>query len=135
MKLSLKMTFCTDGDFRFLLTKELIDPKSSFYNGAVKEFLIINEPENEFIDITLECEGDECGCQWAARDVMENLIRGGILTVHYWLVQDIYELVIKPKERMLWGDKDVHYYDSMSGNYNGTEISLDIVHEKGDRDG
>ena len=127
MKLNLEITFHTDGDFCFL-AEELLNKESLIYRETVTKFLVINEPENEFIDICLVCEGDPNGCRWTARDVMEELIRGGIRTVHYWLVKRIYDLVITPKEEVLWSDDDVHYYDTMGGNYEGTHILLDIVH-------
>lgn len=128
MQLTLKMEFCTDGDFCFHSIDRLIDPKSSFYNGVVKDFRVINEPDDEFISVSLECEGDANGCRWAARDVMENLVVGGIRVAHYWLVKYLYDLIITPRENALWSDKDVHYYDTISGNYDGTFLLLDIVH-------
>lgn len=127
MKLSLEIDFHTDGDF-WPIAEKFIEPQSSFYNGAVKEFEVISEPGDEYYGIILVCEGDANGCRWAARDVIEALICGGFRLTHYWLIKDIYELIITPKEEWLWSDEDVHYYDSIEGNYGGTHIALDIVH-------
>lgn len=128
MELQLKIHFNTDGDFCFLGLDRLIDPKSSFYNGAVKNFIIDNQPDYETIDILLGCNGDANGCRWAARDVLEHLVTNGFRVVHYWLVKDLYDLLITPKEDVLWSDENVHYQNTISGNYDGTVLRLDIVH-------
>lgn len=127
MILSMEIDFHTDGDFWFL-AKKLIDPQFSFYNGAVKEFRVLAEPYDEFYGITLVCEGDANGCRLAARDVIQKLICGGISVTHYWVLKYIYELIVPPMEELLWSDEDVHHYDTIGGNYEGTHITLDIVH-------
>ena len=127
MKLSLEIDFHTDGDFWFLAEK-FIEPQTPYYCGAVKEFRVVPEPDNEFFGISLICEGDADGCRYAARDVMEALICGGIRLVHYWVLKYIYDLIITPKEELLWSDSDVYHYDSIEGNYGGTHIELEIIH-------
>lgn len=128
MKLRLEIHFETDGDFCFLGLNDLINPNSSLYNGAVTRFEADDHTYYEEIDIRLECDGDANGCRWAARDVLERLISKGIRTVRYYLVKDIYDLLITPKEKVLWSDEDVHYEGIISGNYEGTFLRLDIVH-------
>lgn len=128
MKIKLNIHFETDGDFCFLGLDNLIDTKSNLYNGVIKKFKVTDKPDYEKLDILLECEGDANCCRWAARDVLENLITGGFRVVHYYLVEDLYKLIITPREEMLWLDTDVHYQDTLSGNYEGTVLKLDIIH-------
>lgn len=128
MKLRLEIHFHTDGDFCFLGLNDLINPNSSFYNGAVSIFEVNNLTDYEEIDILLECDGDANGCRWAARDVLENLIVRGVSVSHYYLVKYLYDLLITPKEEVLWLDEDVRYKDTIGGNYEGTILTLDITH-------
>lgn len=127
MKLTLDITFQTDGDFCFL-DEKLINPSNSFYNNAVKYFNIDHEDGDYFYYYYLECEGDPDGCRWAARDLIENLLCGGIRLVHYWVLDYLYHFLVYPKENFLWSENDVHYYDTLDGNYSGTTFELEIIH-------
>lgn len=135
MKLKLELNFCTDGDFRFLDT----DPKhllteSSLYGDVVKEFTVDDKQDEERLHIVLYCKGEANCCRWAARDLLQNIITNGVRVVHYWLVDYLYHLITSPidtrKESgmLLWSDEDVNYYDTIGGNYEGTEILLCIRH-------
>lgn len=129
MKLTLEMYFQTDGDFCFLDPNHLIHlfEDSPLYEDAVKEY-VYDDSDPYYIHILLNCEGNPNPCRWAARDLLEHLVSDGIRVVHYWLVKNLYNLLITPDEEILWSEEDVHYYDSIDGNYEGTELKLDIEH-------
>lgn len=131
MKLKLRINFQTDGDYNFIGIRNdsILDSDSPFYNGVIKKFLMYDHPGYEEQMVWLECEGDANSCRYAARDIMEHLIERGIRVVHYWIVKYLYDLIIGCKEKVLWAHEDVHYRDTISGNYEGTYIELDIVHE------
>ena len=76
----------------------------------------------------LECEGEPNSCRWAVRDLIEGLFCNGIRTVHYWLIKDLYDFIIPVEENFLWSVEDIHYYNTIKGNYEGTFIQLDITH-------
>lgn len=132
MKLRLEIYFNTDGDFSFHHVewlKHQVDPLSPFYDNAIKNLEIHDDNrEDETYSFLLECEGAPNPCRWAARDLLEHLITNGIGLVHYWVLKDIYNLLITPKEEVLWSDEDVHYSDTLSGNYHNSYLTLDIEH-------
>ena len=123
MKLKLYISCYTDGDFSFNNIDNLFDVNNSLYKGAIISYTHLVDGEQIFFDLT--CEGEPNPCRWAARDLMETLVCN-IHTHKYYLVKDLYDLIITPKEELLWSGRDVHYSDILSGNYDGTVLFLDI---------
>lgn len=135
MKLKLELNFCTDGDFRFLDTNsDHLLPNNRLYGDVIKEFNVDDMQNEERLHIFLNCEGESDCCRWAARDLLENIISNGVGVVHYWLVDRLYHLITSPIDMhresgmLLWSDEDVNYYDTIGGNYEGTELLLCIKH-------
>jgi len=126
MKLLLDLTFKTDGDFGFNNMENLIDPKDSMYKGAgIQYYCSCND---ESIYVTLIADGDDNACRWAARDLMERLVCN-IRTSRYYIIRYLYDLIITPKEDLLWSGENVNHSDSIGGNYEGTHIRLVIKNE------
>ena len=123
MKLKLYISCYTDGDFSFNNIDNLFDVNNSLYKGAIISYTHLVDGEQIFFDLT--CEGEPNPCRWAARDLMETLVCN-IHTHKYYLVKDLYDLIITPKEELLWSGRDVQYSDILSGNYDGTVLFLDI---------
>ena len=130
MRLELRINFRTDGDFGFDDIETIIDTNSPFYNGATLGYIAVPPMDGEDLYIfILTAEGDPNGCRYAARDFMQGLVcRLRTTDIKYYLIPEIYDLVIGPKENLLWSGTDVHHGGNMSGNYDGTKIRLDIWH-------
>ncbi len=130
MKLALRIHFYTDGDYWIRNTDNLFDPHCSMYKGAEVQYQ--HEEERDFSELwfVLTCEGEANACRWAARDLMEALaVNFSVTQTHYWLVKDLYDLVITPKRDFLWSREDIDRFWTIDGNYEGTELYLYIKHE------
>lgn len=123
MKLQLNFVFATDGDFSFTNIESLFNPESSMYKGANLKYSCKHDYED--IYISLQADGDDNACRWAARDLMENLVCN-IRTHKYYVIKYLYNLIVTPKEQLLWSGENVNYHDSIGGNYEGTSIQLFI---------
>ena len=119
------MNFNTDGDFSFRDRRELFNPDASLYKGASIKY-DIGEGYDD-ISFSLYAEGDPNPCRWAARDLMESLVCS-IQTNKYYVIKYLYDLIVTARIEYLWSGEDVDYFDSISGNYEGTELHLRIVH-------
>lgn len=127
MKLLLDLSFVTDGDFCFNNSENLFDPKETMYKESdVKYFYTC---DGEDIHVRLEANGDDNACRWAAEELMENLVCN-IRTHKYYVIKYLYDLIITPKEQLLWSGENVNYLNGISiGNYEGTCIQLIIFNE------
>ena len=124
MFLQLVMHFCTDGDFDFGNLFEVFDSGNSMYAGAMIHYHC--DEDNGVIHISLRADGDANACRWAARDLMESLVCS-IRTHKYYLIRDVYNLIITPKEDLLWSGKFVNHHGILGGNYDGTYLDLGIT--------
>lgn len=117
--------FETDGDFCFEETnlKEL--EKSSLYGDAHIDYHFTNDVDCEHISFVLTVEGKGDNCRYVLRDLLEEMMCS-IRTHKYWLVKEIYSKLEKFYEA-IWNDKTICMYDSMSGNYDGTAMTLIIA--------
>ena len=130
MKLTLRIHFQTDGDFYVRNIDNLFDPKGVMYKGANVQYQYEDDRDFEELRFVLSCEGEANACRWAARDLMEALaVSFDVSRTHYWLVKDLYDLVITPKREVLWKNDDVDRFWTIGGNYEGTELCLNIKHE------
>lgn len=127
MNLSLTLELHTDGDFHIKDYATLIDPQCRMYKNATVKYEGLQD--GEIIWIFLTAEGERNACQWAARDLLEHLVCN-IRTHKYYLIKDLYDLVIPAKENLLWSNKNVYHNGSLSGNYDGTFFNL-IIQEEG----
>lgn len=132
MILRLGLAFGTDGDFGFNDSENLFDPQKRMYEGADVKYDYTEDGEK--IYITLQADGNDDACRWAARDLMESLVCN-IRTHKYYVIKYLYDLIIAPKEELLWSKDDVNYFDSIGGNYEGTNIRLIVLHEDNDTEG
>lgn len=129
MQLFIRANFCTDGDFWVRDIDDLFDPKNSMYRGANIQYQFREDKDLEEFCFSLSCDGNHMACQWAARDLLEALaVSFSVDQTHYWLVKELYELVITPKETLLFGRDNVDRFWTLGGNYDGTELSLYIKH-------
>lgn len=126
MKLLLDLSLKTDGDFGLNNIESLFDLKGSMYKGADVEYSC--NCGGEDIYVRLRANGDANACRWAARDLMENLVCN-IRTHKYYVIKYLYDLIITPKEQLLWSGENVNYLESIGGNYEGTYIQLIIFNE------
>lgn len=125
---TLVIHFETDGDFSFVdFGENLIDVNSSFYGGVIKVFQC-SEGFHAY-GINLTCEGDADCCKYAIRDVCNNLICNGVRVKYTWLISELVRLLITDTSSFLWSfEDDMHFNDSMEGNYGGTYFRLDLVY-------
>lgn len=131
-RLLLMARFHTDGDFRFDLPEYLIDTASPLYEGASPEVSIT--ASDETYEFRVWAQGPSRRCKYAARDALEHLICS-IRTFKSYLVGDLYAFLSKPLASTLWTEwtERIHYHDAMSGNYEGTVLTLDIQYiDEGD---
>ena len=80
-------------------------------------------------------EGKEAQqCRWAARDILRNLIvHIRVSQSHYYLVKDLYELLYKAYDELM-SCRNVYCNKCLSGNYEGTEVTLRVIYQEGDND-
>jgi len=123
MKLLLQFKFCTDGDFHIKDYNNLINPKDTMYKNANIKYLA--DKGIETIWIGLLADGERNACRWAARDLMERLVCS-VRTHKYYLIKELYDMIIPAKEDLLWSNSNVSHYKGLSGNYDGTFIRLNI---------
>lgn len=126
MRLELDIIFQTDGDFHIENGETLIDPNCSMYKKADVKYGFMQDGEH--ISIMLMAYGDANACRWAARDLIEHTMCG-LRTHKYYLIQDIYNMIIPPKEDLLWSGEEVRFHKVLGGNYEGTYIRLSIRNE------
>ena len=125
VKLELEVSFYTDGDFYFSDINEIFDPVSSMYNGANVKYDL--STEFEYYNFLLIAEGPEDRCYYAARDLLESIMCH-LQTSRYYIIRDVYQLLIPAKEQCLWSNKEyIDYSESIGGNYEGTSIILKII--------
>lgn len=124
-RLSLMVRFHTDGDFRFDLPEGLIDTDSPLYKEAFPDVSVVTGDET--YEFRVRAQGPADQCRYAARDALENLICA-IRTFRSYLVGDLYAFLSKPLGGTLWDEEveQVYYQDAMSGNYEGTILTLDL---------
>lgn len=125
-RLTLGIRFQTDGDFGFEGVDKVMDPGSPLYRGASVKFRA-RESDGGY-DIALECSGRDQACRLAARDLLSGLVCA-LRTHKYYLVRDIVAFLSGPLEDGLWdrGPEPVRKSLRMGGNYEGTELVLEIV--------
>lgn len=128
MTATLTIHFETDGDFGFVdFGENLLDVNSSFYGGVIKVFQC-SEGFHDY-DIDLTCEGDADCCKYAVRDVCNNLICNGVRVKYTWLISELIRFLITDTSSFLWSfEDDMHFNESMGGNYKGSYFMLDVVY-------
>ena len=125
MKLDLTIDLCTDGDFWVRNANELFDKSQPLYKKAKISYHCYSTDENIYFE--LHAEGDAYHCQYAARDLIQNLVVSlDVGALHYWLVKDLYEMLIGVKEKALFKGESGTWGGCMCGNYDGTNITLTI---------
>ena len=131
MKLMLHIHFETDGDYSVDGFSEVIDIESRMYGSEPLKYRAVEGFEE--YDFLLEYEGKGSNeCRWAARDVLQGIIvRLRVSQSHYYLVKDLYDLLQGALDE-LWKDENVDYNKLIYGNYQGTEVSLHVLHEEND---
>ena len=125
LNIQLEIQFCPDGDFYLLAfdNSQLIEIDSSLYKGCVEELTCGPGECNDYL-VHAVCRGDEYGCKYAIRDILEILLCEGIRCNNYHVLYSLYKLLSDPLEGWLWS-KDDHYqcyYKEIGGNYDGTHI-------------
>lgn len=126
MKLCFEAHFVTDGDFHFDKNEiyRRLETGKSLYKNA--DILFDYQTHEDHIDIYLIAEKDANACRWYFRDLLESLICS-IRTSKYWLVKDLYELLNYFHED-LWVESNQYKTNELSGNYDGTQLILEIIH-------
>lgn len=125
MRLKLDITFATDGDFCFDNADRLFDDKNLLYENASVTYGHWTDSERS--EFRLDAQGNADACQYAAHDLLETLVCS-LRTSRYYVIQDVYRMLITAKDRCLWnGGGDVDYSDTIGGNYEGTRIHLSIM--------
>lgn len=120
MKAIFSAEFHTDGDFCFRDFDSLFDKNSSMYKGAEIEYVNIHNGED--IYIRLNIHGEPNACRWAIRDLLEHMICS--ISTHKWyLVGELYEKISHFHDG-LWEDMNQDKDAYMSGNYDGTYLTL-----------
>ena len=122
MNICFKAHFYTDGDYSFRKDRLdfLFEKDSPLYKGATIRYFY--EHVDEEISICLVADGNENGCRWALRDLLEALMCS-ISTIKYWLVRDLYDLFYYFYED-LWGELNQEKVKELYGNYDGTILNL-----------
>lgn len=128
MTATLTIHFETDGDFGFVdFGEDLLDVNSSFYGGVIKVFQYSQGFHDYDIDLT--CEGDADCCKYVVRDVCNNLICNGVRVKYTGLISELIRFLITDTSSFLWSfEGDMHFNDSMGGNYEGSYFVLDLVY-------
>ena len=124
MILILDIDFHTDGDFTFDHLESIFNKNSNLYRNAKIAYRA--EEANESIEFGLAAEGDHNACRWAARDLLESLICE-LRACKSSLVGDLYRFLSTPLDIVQKRGNEVRYKDSLSGNYEGTRLWLQIL--------
>ena len=133
MYLRLHIHFETDGDYCVNEWDNIFDKECSLYSGEPLNYHA--SIDSESYDFTLDYEGKEAQqCRWAARDILRNLIVNiRVSPSHYYLVKDLYELLYKAYDELM-SCRNVYCNKCLSGNYEGTEVTLRVIYQEGDND-
>lgn len=123
MRLNLKICFCTDGDFGFTNPNVPFDKTRSFYEGAEIHYRCTSLDQT--IRFSLVAIGVSTACKRAAKDLLENLICN-IRTSRYYIVDDMCKFLIPAHDVLDDLENEFEYYDTISGNYEGTFLYLDV---------
>lgn len=125
VRLMFHADFSTDGDFHFDETRLKGLEPSPLYDGAAVNYKY--DKDWEFIEFDLVAEGKSEACRYALRDLLEEMIASfRTYPGKYYLIKDVYDL-LEGFHRVIWNNNEVRMEDGMSGNYDGTFISLSIT--------
>lgn len=132
MKLELSIHLNTDGDFGIrdidgkLTGSPLFDETNPMYKDVKIGYHY--KLDGTIIDINLVAEGESSAqCQFAARDLMNNLVcQFEVLPSHYYLVKDLYNLVIDVSSQSLFKNISGTWRKQLFGNYEGSEVVISI---------
>jgi hypothetical protein len=136
VRIEFRADFSTDGDFRFeeANLNELAQKleNSSLYDDAAIQYGYDHDCED--ITFFLKAEGKNNACRYALRDLLEEMIASfRTYSGKYYLIKEVYDL-LEGFHEVIWNNEDVDMEDYMSGNYDGTFVSLSIK-EIPDEDG
>lgn len=129
MKIKIKAEFSTDGDYSICnYDSYKNEPISKSINGSGNEVKIYSRSSHIFIeDYTfikiIECDNVD-SCKMYARMFLSQLLCNiSVLSSHYYLIKDFYELFDNGITAINEGK---NYYETISGNYDGTELVIYI---------
>lgn len=129
MKIKIKAKFSTDGDYSILnYDSYKNEPISKSINSNGNEVKIYSRSSHIFSDDytfvkIIECDNVN-SCKMYARMFLEQLLCNiSVLSSHYYLIKDFYELFDNGITAL---NKNENYYETISGNYEGTELVIYI---------
>lgn len=135
VRLVFNANFSTDGDFHFDETNIKDLESSPLYNGASVKYNY--DKEWESISFYLRAEGKSEACRYVLRDLLEEMIASfRTHSCKYYLIKRVYDL-LEGFHEVIWNNNEVDMEDYMSGNYDGTFVSLSIteIPDEEDADG
>jgi hypothetical protein len=132
LKVEFAAHFETDGDYTVERTDEMenLTYIKSMYardNSVNVEYETDWDSDYEGIDFHLKVEGNADNCLAITREFLEELMCSIRTHRHYILINllnklnGMYEAIVRTKYR------NIHLYDEMSGNYDGTEMALSVT--------
>lgn len=129
MKIKIKVEFSTDGDYSICnYDSYKNEPISKSVNSNGNEVKIYSQASHIFNDEytivkIFECDNVD-SCKMYARLFLQQLLCDiSVLSSHYYLIKDFYELFINGITAI---NEDKDYYNAISGNYEGTELDIRI---------
>ena len=129
MKIKIRANFQTDGDYSILNYDSYEnEPRNKCINSNGNEvkiysqYIHIFDDNYTFVKI-FECDNAD-SCKMYARMFLEQLLCNiSVLSSHYYLIKDFYELFYNGLTAL---NKNENYYETISGNYEGTELVIYI---------
>ncbi len=124
--LRLDVSFFTDGDFYFDGTDSMLDPGSPLYRKA--KIAYRHGTDSEYYEFHLCARGDADACRYAARDLLERLMRNLRTFRPNYVSDDVSRLLAAARDRCLRKTEDeIDYSRNLGGNYEGTGIHIRIT--------
>ena len=135
MKIIIKANFNTDGDYRidnyiYSLSTACEDIDINLPDRKFKIYTRENNQhptDDDYMFVKMfECE-DEDYCRIYARSYLEKLLCNiRVLSTHYYIIKYFYEMFDEAIKSIR---HEEYFYDSIGGNYDGTELEVRTIKE------
>lgn len=122
IKIQFDAKFCTNGDYRFDNLESLIDPEAPLYKEVNIEYQA--SQDGYLIHIRLSVTGEANPCRRAIEDLLKNMFCN-FHTIWSYLEREMYNFLAEAEVRVvLVTDRNIDWYDTIGGDYEGTYIRI-----------